>query len=75
MRSATIPISARCCLQAHRAASSEHMFYALRMPDEFPPVRCPRCEQFNGITYTVPLRLVKPGTTAWQHSVWRLLPF
>jgi hypothetical protein len=43
------------------------VFYAVCMTDEFPPVRCPRCEQFNGITYTVPLRLVKPGKTAWQH--------
>jgi hypothetical protein len=36
------------------------------MADEFPPVRCPRCEQFNGTTYTVPLRLVKPAKRAWQ---------
>jgi len=35
--------------------------------DEFPPVSCPRCGQFNGPTYTVPLGLVKPGNTAWQH--------
>jgi hypothetical protein len=37
------------------------------MSDEFPPVKCPRCQQFNGTTYTVPLRLLKPGKTAWQH--------
>jgi len=42
------------------------MFYTARMGDEFPPVSCPRCERFNGITYTVPLRLVQPDKTAWQ---------
>ena len=39
----------------------------LNAMDEFPPVRCPCCGQFNGITYTVPLRLVKPGRIPWQH--------
>ena len=34
--------------------------------DAYPPVTCPRCERVNGETYTVPLRLVKPGMMAWQ---------
>ncbi|MBV9577997.1 MAG: hypothetical protein JO057_05345 [Chloroflexi bacterium] len=35
--------------------------------DEFPPVTCPGYGNFNGQTYTVPLRLVQPGKQAWQH--------
>jgi len=34
------------------------------MSGPYPPVRCPRCEQLNGVTYSVPLRLVKPGNIA-----------
>jgi hypothetical protein len=36
------------------------------MGDEFPPVSCLCCGQFSGSTYTVPLRLIPPGKTAWQ---------
>ena len=47
--------------------SDEQTFYTSRMADEFPEVSCPRCEQFNGRTYTAPLRLIPPGAHAWQH--------
>jgi hypothetical protein len=33
---------------------------------EFPEVPCKRCERLNGLVYTVPLRLLPPGETAWQ---------
>ncbi len=36
------------------------------MTDEFPATSCPRCRRFNGVTYTVPLRLIPAGETAWQ---------
>jgi hypothetical protein len=29
-------------------------------------VTCPRCEKLNGPAYTVPLRLIPPGESAWQ---------
>jgi len=34
--------------------------------DDFPEVSCKRCEKRNGPQYTVPLRLIPPGETAWQ---------
>jgi hypothetical protein len=34
--------------------------------EEFPEVSCKHCSQFNGPLYTVPLRLVPAGETAWQ---------
>jgi hypothetical protein len=34
--------------------------------EESPEVPCPRCERLNGLQYTVPMRLVPRGTTAWQ---------
>jgi hypothetical protein len=33
--------------------------------ERFPDVSCPRCEKW-GQLYTVPLRLVSAGGTAWQ---------
>jgi hypothetical protein len=44
---------------------TEQPFYASWV-ERFPEISCPRCERFNGQTYTVPLKLVPPGTTAWQ---------
>jgi hypothetical protein len=40
------------------------MFYSVWM-EQFPDVSCPRCETW-GQLYTVPLRLVSAGGTAWQ---------
>ncbi len=34
--------------------------------EEFPEVICKRCEKRTGPQYTVPLRLVTAGETAWQ---------